>query len=114
MFSSFLTLCGQYTYYKKYYDELPNFTFVINDINGKQARIESQIYALNTNFVIMPSGSIMFNSNHMLSHSYVTYFDPYSLYWLIKYKKWIKNNIDINKLESYDLFKHDLFKHNIY
>jgi hypothetical protein len=109
MFSSFLTLCGEYKYYKKYYDELSNFTFVINDIGGTQARSISQIYALNTNFVIMPSKSIMFNSNHSLHNNYVTYFDPYSLYWYIKYRKWFKKNININKLESYDPFKHNIY-----
>jgi len=32
----------------------------------------------------------------------VTWFDPYALYWLIKYKRWFKKNIVVSDLPKWE------------
>jgi len=109
MFSSFLTICGNYKYYSKIYKELPIYTFVVNDCNGKYNKATSQIYALNKSFIYFgKNNSICLDDRVYIHNNCITYFDPYTLYWYIKYRKWFKKNIDVNTLESYNPFKHNI------
>lgn len=105
MLTSSLTLCWKYKYYSKIYKELPTYTFVVNDCTLD--RESSQIYALGKSFVYFGNnGDFRLNPHSSLHNAFFTYTDPYSLYWLIKYRKWVKKNIDVNTLESYNPFKH--------
>lgn len=96
IFSSVMVNVSDYKYYKKVYKTLPSITFKIN-IN--------QVYGFtndNSHFIwFTKTNDFCLIHRHYLYNSIFTYFDPYSLYWLIKYHRWFKKNIDIYKLEKY-------------
>lgn len=83
--SSVLTLCSYWKYYKQCYDKLPLQKFSrFNDVIWNQ---DNSVvwFSENNDFKIGGCGVYLHNI-------FYTYFDPYSLYWLIKYKKWFKEN----------------------
>lgn len=84
--------------YKRVYDTLHLRKFYRN---------ESQVYShkygeSNDGFVwFIDSNAFRLDGKHYLLDSELTHFSPYSLYWLIKYRRWFDENIDISKLENY-------------
>lgn len=97
-FSSIITLCTQYESYRKVYKSLKYRTFYKNG---------SQIYSYklrnrDDGFVwFTDDNSFKLEKFNYLQNQFYTYLDPYSLYWLLKYRKWFKENVDINKLEKF-------------
>lgn len=93
-----LALAYDFKAYKKVYDTLPLKKFYRN---------ASQVYSHkykeeDDGFVwFTKSNEFRLDGEHYLLDSPFTYFSPYSLYWLIKYRKWFAENVDINKLEDY-------------
>lgn len=49
----------------------------------------------------MEDNSFKLCSGIYLHNAAYTYFDPYSLYWLLKYRKWVKKNIDFNNIANF-------------
>lgn len=84
---------SNYKYYRKYYKLLPTYEWYKwpTDHTTIESKCGSIIY--------FDDGTIKFPGNNYLHDYLPTYLDPYSLYWLSKYKKWFKENIDINTLE---------------
>lgn len=97
-FSSFLTLCSGYGSYKKVYKSLKQRKFYRN---------RSQVYSHEFNkkddgFVwFLDDNHFALEKNIYLHASFITFLDPYSFYWLIKYRRWFKENIDLNNIEEY-------------
>ena len=100
MFVSLSTavLANDFKSYKKVYDSLPSKKFYRNG---------SQVYSHKWNeeydgFVwFIDDNGFYLDNGTLLNNSPITYLSPYSLYWLIKYRRWFAENIDINKLENY-------------
>lgn len=83
--SSTLVLFVNYPYYKKIYNQLSNYEFIIG---------EDIVYTKNRSFIwFIKDNDFKLTNNVYLYSSFVTYFDPYSLYWLIKYKNWFNKNV---------------------
>lgn len=99
-FGAVLVCCNGYLTYKKIYKELPNMTFY---------RYGDHIYSYKFDFNekagyfvwFLKTNDFRLSKNIFLSNRFYTYFDPYSLYWLYKYRKWLQNNIDIDNLENW-------------
>ena len=83
--SSILILFKNYPYYKKIYNQLNNYKFIIDG---------DLVYTKNYSFVwFIEDNSFKLTNNVYLLSTNATYFDPYSLYWLIKYKNWFNINV---------------------
>lgn len=86
--SSILTLIPDYKYYNKTYKELPNLIF-------KEASCSRYNYVASKDHKVIwfaNEDSFKLTNIHYIHNSFYTYLNPYSLYWLIKYKKWFKQN----------------------
>ena len=106
--SSMITLSDAWKYYKITYNKLPFLTPYLNhDMVCFQEKKHSEmdIY-MDMNDIIWFSGAnendFKISSNEYLHGFFMTYFDPVSLYWLIKYRKWVKENIDLDKIKKID------------
>jgi hypothetical protein len=91
--SAVIVHSSNYKYYRKYYKLLPTYEWYKWPFF--QPTIESKCETI----IYFSDGSIRFPGNNYLHDYFPTYMDPYSLYWLLKYKRWFKNNININNLE---------------
>lgn len=97
VFASIMTLMGDYKYYKKTYKELPNLIFtkahdsLYNQVTSQNRNV---IWFANKNdFKIGP-----FNYIH---NSFITYLNPYTLYWFYRYKKWFNKHCKHLKKDIY-------------
>lgn len=97
VFASMITLMRDYKYYKRTYDELPNLRFreaynsLYNQVISENGNV---IWFANKNdFKIGPSNYI--------HNTFITYFNPYTLYWFYKYKKWFNTNCKHLKKDIY-------------
>lgn len=96
--ASTLTLARDFKAYKKVYDTLHLRRFYKNLFQIYSCKYEED----DDGFVwFTKSNEFCLDGEHYLLDSPFTYFSPYSLYWLIKYRKWFAENVDINKLEDY-------------
>ena len=96
--ASTLALAGDFKTYKKVYDTLPMRKFYM----GIHQVYCHRYYEYDDGFTwYVDSNDFRLDGEHYLLNSKLTYFSPYSLYWLIKYRKWFTENVDINKLEDY-------------
>ncbi len=97
-FSAVLTLCSGYGSYRKVYKTLKNRKFYRND---------TQIYShewrqKDDGFVwFLDDNHFKLDKSVYIHASFVTYLDPYSFYWLIKYRKWFAENINIDTVSPY-------------
>ena len=98
IFASTLALARDFKAYKKVYDTLPlrKFYCGIHKVYCHRYYEDGDSFAWN-----IDSNDFRLDDEHYLLDSIFTYFSPYSLYWLIKYRKWFAENVDINKLEDY-------------
>lgn len=94
VFSAILTLFLNWKYYKSIYNtlEVKNFEKANNEYNQVKTKNDKIIWFVNKN-------DFKLNDGVYLHNSIVTYFDPYSLYWYIKYKKWFNENCNHLKYE---------------
>lgn len=93
-----LALACDFKAYKKIYDTLPlrKFYSGIHQVYCHRYYEDGDSFVWN-----IDSNDFRLDDEHYLLDSILTYFSPYSLYWLIKYRKWFAENVDINKLEDY-------------
>lgn len=86
----------RYHFYRKIYKSLKDKTFV---------RIDTIVYSCDEQgfeFVwFMNQNSFLLLPKVPLINMPLTFFDPYSLYWLVKYQKWCKKNIDLNTIVTF-------------
>lgn len=96
--ASVLLLAGDFKYYKRIYKTLPGRTFYRN---------RDQVYS--HSFGEEDDGFVWFSSTgdfrlvdgRFLTTMFYTYLSPYSGYWLWKYKRWFRENVNIEKIEKY-------------
>jgi len=98
--ASVILLIPDYRYYKKVYKNLKSMTFYLNidQVYGCSYRDYRERYEF---IWFLDTNSFKLGRNHYLHNVFYTYLDPYALYWLLKYKRWVKKNIDINKIKKY-------------
>lgn len=87
--ASIIVLAGNWKYYKKTYKKLPNMRWIKN-----HEQYYGDYNPTNEDYVVWFSDTDDFRLNRgvYLHNSFVVFFDPYSWYWLVKYKKWFKHN----------------------
>ena len=85
--SSTAVLYSNWKYYKSTFNTLKveNFEKVTDGYSQVRSRDGQIIWFTNDN-------SFKLKKNIYIHNHIPTYFDPYSLYWLIKYKKWFNTN----------------------
>lgn len=97
-FSSFLVLRRNYKMYKTVFYQLKNRSFY---------RSGDLIYSHkfgdpDDGFVWFLEGNeFKLKRNVYLHNTFYTFFDPYSLFWLLKYRKWVKKNIHVDNLPNW-------------
>lgn len=101
------TLYPQFKYYRVVYKSLPSKTFYKSIFDNKINLLSHKFKGpalngeLDDSFYYFSDGSFSLRDGSHLHNMYITYFSPYSLYWLIKYTLWFKKNVDVNTLEEY-------------
>ena len=94
IFASVTTNFTKWKYYKKVYDGLPNKKFILwESADGNSFSSEGE--DMDTKFFRFRSNSLLgyqLLSGVYLHRNFMTYFDPYSLYWLLKFDRYFKYN----------------------
>lgn len=84
-FSAIVTLFTGWKYYKSEYEKLASYTF---------KKVRDQVWAEeNWHFVYFTEVGTIGTQRMWLHNAFYTYFDPYSLYWLIKFNRYMKRNV---------------------
>lgn len=98
MLTSTMVLVNDFKYYKRIYNTLPNRKFYRN---GDQ--VYSYSYGeKDDGFVwFTDDNHFKLSDGHYIHNAEFTFLSPYSWYWLVKYRKWFKENVDFNTLPSY-------------
>lgn len=97
-----LTISASPSLCKKVYEELPSKTFYRNGAQIYDVDQENYIKTYRDGFVWFLDDNSFKISNGVYLHNFPpTYLSPIHLYWLIKYRRWFKENIDINKIEKF-------------
>jgi len=97
--SSMTTLHEYYSQYRETYDSLSSRTFYINfNHHVYSHKMDSPddgfVWFLKDNDFLLTRDCGLFDTR-------MIYLDPYSFYWLCKYRRWFKKNVDVNKLEKF-------------
>ena len=92
VFASIMTNFHKWKYYKKIYDDLPNKKFYLwESVDGNTITEDENLY-ITGKFYRWRNGHYELQKGVYLNRNLITYFDPYSLYWLLKYDKYFKYN----------------------
>lgn len=92
IFASVSTNFTKWKYYKKVYDELPNKKFYLWESADGNTITEDDKGHVPGKFYRLRSGSYELQKGVYLHNNFITYFDPYSLYWLLKFDRYFKYN----------------------
>ena len=92
IFASVTTNFTKWKYYKRVYKELPNKKFYLwESVDGNTITEDENIH--------VPGKFYRWKNRHYelqkgvyLHRNFITYFDPYSLYWLWKFDRYFKYN----------------------
>ena len=90
MFASIMVNFHKWKYYKKVYDDLPNKKFIIWESVDGNSFSSDEPYE--ERFFSLKSKSYQLTERIYLHKDIMTYFDPYSLYWLLKFDRYFKYN----------------------
>ena len=90
MFASIMVNFHKWKYYKKVYDDLPNKKFIIWESADGNSFSSDEPYK--ERFFSLRNGSYELLERVYLNRDIMTYFDPYSLYWLLKFDRYFKYN----------------------
>jgi len=91
MFASVMVNFHKWKYYKKVYDDLPNKKFILwENVDGLP--IFSSDEPHEKRFYRHRKGSYQLLRKIYLNRDIMTYFDPYSLYYLWKFDRYFKYN----------------------
>jgi len=90
MFASIMVNFHKWKYYKKIYDDLPNKKFIIWESADGNSFSSDEPYE--KRFFSLKSKSYQLTERIYLHKDVMTYFDPYSLYWLLKFDRYFKYN----------------------
>lgn len=90
MFASIMVNFHKWKYYKKVYEDLPNKKFIIWESADGNSFSSDEPYE--KRFFSLKSKSYQLTERIYLHKDVMTYFDPYSLYWLLKFDRYFKYN----------------------
>lgn len=90
MFASIMVNFHKWKYYKKVYDDLPNKKFILWESADGNNFSSDEPYR--KRFFSLKSKSYQLTERIYLHKDVMTYFDPYSLYWLLKFDRYFKYN----------------------
>ena len=90
IFASIMVNFHKWKYYKKVYDDLPNKKFIIWESADGDSFSSDEPYE--KRFFSLKSKSYQLSEMVFLHRDLMTYFDPYSLYWLLKFDRYFKYN----------------------
>jgi len=90
IFASVTTNFTKWKYYKKVYDDLPNKKFILWESADGNSLSSDEPYE--KRFYRYRGGSYQLSERIYLHRNLITYFDPYSLYWLLKFDRYFKYN----------------------
>ena len=90
MFASIMVNFHKWKYYKKVYDDLPNKKFILWESADGNSLSSDEPYE--KRFYRRRGGSYQLSERIYLNRDIMTYFDPYSLYWLLKFDRYFKYN----------------------
>ena len=94
--SSMLVLMYTYKDYRKVYKTLKDRTFYVRKTNFGIWVEDKQGFI----WFVEDNDFCLGNKKRYIHEFSCTYMDPYTFYWLCKYQRWFKKNIDINKLSN--------------
>lgn len=92
IFASVMTNFNKWKYYKKVYDDLPNKKFYLWESADGNTITEDENFHIPGKFCRLRSGHYELQKNVYLNRNLITFFDPYSLYWLLKFDRYFKYN----------------------
>lgn len=81
-----------YRFYRLVYDDLPFMKFRLNF---------DQVYGSKGFTWFLEDNEFCLRGNHYLLSGLPTNFDPFKYYWLCKYRRWFRKNVNINSIEKY-------------
>ena len=90
VFASIIVNFHKWKYYKKVYEDLPNKKFILWESADGNSLSSDEPYE--KRFYRYRGGSYQLLERIYLNRDIVTYFDPYSLYWLLKFDRYFKYN----------------------
>ena len=92
VFASIMTNFNKWKYYKKVYDDLPNKKFYLwESVDGNTITEDENLY-ITGKFYRWKNRQYELQKGVYLERNLITYFDPYSLYWLLKFDRYFKYN----------------------
>ncbi len=92
-----IVLIGDFKYYRKIYKQLDSWKFYRN---GDQLYTHAYNEDDNGFVYFMNNRSFCLIRDHYIHNFFPTYLSPYTLYWLIKYRRYFKN-INLNRIQKY-------------
>ena len=92
-------LAKDYKYYKSVYKMLPYFKFYKAPNNVVIATYKENLYGF---LWFIDENKIKLYGSHYLFDFYATYYSLHAWYWLIKYRKWVQKNVDLENLQLYN------------
>ena len=87
-----------YKYYRKIFKELPKKTFYINIT---QVYDSNKLFTEFTWFINSNDFCLSETKDIYIHNQFFTYLDPYSFYWLVKYIRWFKKNVNLYTIDKY-------------
>ena len=92
VFASVTTNITKWKYYKKVYDELPNKKFYLWESADGNTITEDENLHIPGKFYRWKNRHYELQKGVYLHRNFITFFDPYSLYWLLKFDRYFKYN----------------------
>ena len=92
IFASVMTNFNKWKYYKKVYDDLPNKKFYLWESADGNTITEDENLHLPGKFYRWRNVHYELQKGVYLNRNLITFFDPYSLYWLLKFDRYFKFN----------------------
>jgi hypothetical protein len=92
VFASVMTNFNKWKYYKKVYKELPNKKFYLWESADGNTITEDENLHIPGKFYRWRNGHYELQKGIYLNRNLITFFDPYSLYWLLKFDRYFKYN----------------------
>jgi hypothetical protein len=95
-----IVLSPNWKYYKSTYKKFPKYVPKLNN-NHVYFMKNKDDDGINIVWFIKEN-DFKLKTKKYIHNSWFTYFDPYTLYWLLKYKKWMKKNINLSEIGNYE------------
>jgi len=94
---------SHFKYYKKVYDSLPQKKFYRNKRQIYDHSFDDMFKGKRKEFIWFLDDNSFCLHEGVYLHGEIIFdiLSPYSFYWRLKYKKWFKENVDIETVEKY-------------